>query len=254
MYRAHCVVIFAIAQLSCYTSPVISCWATSVESWLSMFICMLCRCSLHCLARCLYLSTCTVYALRDLYFTPAQQCDFTVRYVFSTLPCKVSLPVHMYCVCTARFTFHTCPAVWIHCQVCVLYTALQGVSTCPHVLCMHCEIYISHLPSSVISLSGMCSLHRLASCLYLSTCTVYALRDLHFTPAQQCDFTVRYDSFSHILPIVKKHHRIYYMLIVWYCQYCDMLFLFVPPFYYIFVQCYLLYLFFSLSLWYIWKF
>ena len=44
-----------------------------------------------------------------------------------------------------------------------------------------------------------CALHCLARCLHMSTCDMYALRDLHFTPAQQRDLTVRCDSFSYVL-------------------------------------------------------
>jgi len=40
---------------------------------------VLCRCAVHCLAMCLYMSTHNVYTLRDLYFTLADQCRFSVR-------------------------------------------------------------------------------------------------------------------------------------------------------------------------------
>ena len=54
-------------------------------------------------------------------------------------------------------------------------------------------------------------MHCLAKCLHVSTHNVYTLRDLYFTPADQCHFTVRFDS-EILLPVVEKCH-LYCMLL-----------------------------------------
>jgi len=106
-----------------------------------------------------------------------------------------------------------------------------------------------------------CALHCLARCLYMSTCNKYALRHLHFTPAQQCDFTVRYDSFSHLQyrnALQMLHLLIANCLVLSYVllSVYIVLFFFYSISSYLYVICYiyclnLLYLLFELSLLYI---
>jgi len=55
---------------------------------------------MHCLAKCLHVSTHNVYTLRDLYFTPADQCHFTVR--FDDLSCYLWLRNVTFTACFCR--------------------------------------------------------------------------------------------------------------------------------------------------------